>query len=183
MDVSRLKLRFISGEQRTQVCNHLFKIAEAGWPEPHGFYRTVSEADAHNKSLRRELFKGRVRAGDNGRMSCQWIRYAGADPDLGCVQGDGRHVYVRFAPDQMRIADPHMAVAEIFTELCKPDHFRERFRGEESNAKVQRAHDLPSVIIAVRSGGGVCWLLPPTLMSPSIMTTDTPGRSPFARES
>ena len=183
MDFSRLELRFISGEQSPHVCDRLFKIAEAGWPEPHCFYRTISKADAHNESFRRELFKRRVRAGNNGSMSCQWIRDAGANPDLGCVQRDGRHVHVRFAPDQMRIADPHMTVAEVLTELCKPDHFRERFRGEASNAKVQRAHDLSSVIIAVRSGGVVCWLLPPTVMSPSIMTTDTPGRSPFARES
>src|SRR5213596_3343577 len=89
MDFSRLELRFISGEQSPHVCDRLFKIAEAGRPEPHCFYRTISKADADNESFRRELFKRRVRAGNNGSMSCQWIRDAGANPDPGCVQRDG----------------------------------------------------------------------------------------------
>src|ERR1043165_7821874 len=158
-------------------------MAEAGRLEPHRFHRTVSKADAHNESFRRELFQRRVRTRDNRRMPCQRIRHARADPDLGGVQRDGCHVHERFAPDQMRIADPHMAVAEVLTELCKPDYFLQWFRGEKSNAKIQGAHYLASVIAAARSGGGVCWLLPPTLISPSIRTTDTPGRSPFASES
>src|SRR5439155_19717917 len=152
MDLSGLELGFISGEQNPHLRNCLFKITEAGRLKPHGLHRTISEANADDESFRRELFKRRVRAGDNRRMSCHGIRDAGADPDLRCIQGDGCHVDERFAPDQMGIADPHMAVAEVLTELRKPDHFLERFRWEQSNAKVQRAHS-PSFSYWLRPNG------------------------------
>ena len=56
-------------------------------------------------------------------MARQRIGDAGADLDLGCIQGDGGHVDVGLAPDEMRITDPNVAEAQFLGKLGEMNHF------------------------------------------------------------
>ena len=65
--------------------------------------------------------------------------YTCADLWPRCVQGGRSHVDEGLAPDQMRIANPNMAEAQLLAELRKLDHLWQGFGWKQSGAEGERA--------------------------------------------
>src|SRR5262245_16912873 len=77
-------------------------------------------------------------------MARQRIRDTSTNRNFCRVQGHRGHIDKRLAPNQMRIADPNVAVAELLAEFCKVDHSLQRFRGKQTHAEFHSAHLLSS---------------------------------------
>ena len=88
----------------------------------HGFDRAIAQTDADDHSAGSIFFQSRVSAADHGRMTRQRIGNAGAEFYSRGVESHRGHVDIGLAPDEMRIADPDMAIAKLFRHFRQMNH-------------------------------------------------------------
>ena len=121
MDAAGESCRYQAGllgrRKVTHLLHGLFEIGKLRRLHSHGLDGAVAQADADDHTAGRIFFQRCIGAGQNRRMARERIGDTGANLDLGSIQGDGGHIDVGLAPDEVRVTNPHVAKAEF---LRKP---------------------------------------------------------------
>jgi hypothetical protein len=74
-------------------------------------------------------------------MARERIGDTGAELDPSGTKRHRRHVDIGFTPDEMGIADPDVAVTQLFSHLGELHHLRQRFGGKEPYPKFKITHN------------------------------------------
>ena len=133
---ARRAVDLVSVEQRADVDDRGFELAQGGLWHTQVQRAAIANADAQPRATGRELVEGRHGAGDDTRVSAGEVRDTGSELDaLGChgQRAEQRHDLAR---DQVRVGEPEDVVAELLGESGRFHDLRRRHAGREANAKL-----------------------------------------------